>query len=95
MSSLNHYESKKKLGQGGNGEVWLVVCRLTNQKQAMKKIPIYNDLHLEIGLKEPKRLIKFDHPYLIKLYDFQFNKNWIILFMEYSEQGDLQKNILV
>jgi hypothetical protein len=36
----------------------------------MKKIPIYNDPHLLIAIKEPKQLKKFDHPYIVKLFDY-------------------------
>jgi len=30
MSILNQYTIKEKLGKGGNGEVSLVICQLTN-----------------------------------------------------------------
>ncbi|MBI3765785.1 MAG: protein kinase, partial [Ignavibacteriales bacterium] len=60
----------KKLGEGGNGEVYLVDDRLKNCQRAMKVLSSSRHLDEDMIRKEFSVLSGLFHPHLIRVFDF-------------------------
>ena len=94
MNSQN-YKIIKKLGQGGNGQVFQVLSEKDNKYYAIKTIPINNLSEDKINIieNEAKILSNINDIHIVKYYDsYKDNENFNIL-MEYCEGSDLKKFI--
>lgn len=104
-SKIKQYEFIYRLGEGAQGEVWLVARKSDEKWFALKitakilesdlKIPGRMEEKYALAQKEADIIRSLDHPNIIKYVDsFQDNvkKNWCIL-MEYAAGGTLSEQI--
>jgi serine/threonine protein kinase len=63
---INKYEILQKVGNGNFSNVYLVRKKENNDCFAMKIMKT----HQNIGVREAEFLKTFDHPNIVKLYDF-------------------------
>jgi serine/threonine protein kinase len=81
----------RKLGRGGQGEVFLI--EKNGKLYAKKEIKI-NKLDKQASerfKREIEVLKKINHPNLIKIHDYSLEEGWFI--MDYYPQGTLDKNL--
>eukprot|EP00347_Sterkiella_histriomuscorum_P021405 403334086 len=84
-----YYKTIKKLGQGGCGEVFMVMHLATDQIRAMKIINKNSDKVVSTVFDEINFLKQLDHPNIVQIYEyFQDDKN-IYIIMEYLRGGSL------
>lgn len=86
------YDNIENITQTTNGIVKKVKNKLTNKVRAMKIIKkdlIEVQEDEELILKEVALLRSFDHPSIIKLYEFYQDEKCFYLISEYCENGDL------
>ena len=85
------YDTLKKLGSGGNSEVYLAEQLRTRQKVAIKvdKRPLMT--HWDAVSQEMNILRDLDHPYIPRLYDYiaDTEENKAYTVMEYIEGESL------
>ena len=89
---LEEYVILDKLGEGTYGVVYKVKNKNNNAIRAMKKISKhwFGNLNDNEVMKEIEILKNLNHPYIIKLYEYYVNDDYIFLINELSEEGDLQ-----
>ena len=90
---LGKYTSKRKLGRGAFGDVYLVE---DGEKQnyalkciSKKKMSGENDHLLEYLESEVEVMKKMDCRNLVKLYEFSEDEDNYFMLMEYCDGGDL------
>ncbi len=76
----------RKLGQGGNGRVFLVIDKVLEKKRAIK---IY--YHSEKSKAELEILRLLDHPMIPSIIEYVVEKNFTAVVMEYLEGTNLQE----
>ena len=89
------YNNIKILLKDGIKEVSLLENKENKQKIIMKEIDIskLNEKEKEISEQEGKILLKLKHPNIVKCYGFYYEKDKIIILIEYAEGGDLFNKI--
>ena len=89
------YNNIKILLKDGIKEVSLLENKENKQKIIMKEIDIskLNEKEKEISEQEGKILLKLKHPNIINCYGFYYEKDKIIILIEYAEGGDLFNKI--
>ena len=85
---LHDYELLDNLGAGAFGVVQKVRHKASKQIRAMKTIK-KNSLNEEKSLKEIDNLMLLDHPNILKLYEYYFDKKNLYIITEYCEGGEL------
>ena len=85
------YEIKKKLGQGGYGEVYQVLNESDNKYYALKEFPIKGETedNIQAIKKEAQILSKFNHRNIVKYYDSLEKDDKFFIFMEYCDVHNL------
>ena len=83
----------EKLGEGTYGEVFLAKHKTTNQMKAIKKIQKSNGLDEKEVKQEIEILKKLNHPYILKLYEYYIEEDYIYLIEEYCCEGDLSDKL--
>ena len=84
------YKLISKLGKGSFGKVYEVKNIKTNQTRAMKSIKkSENKEENDELLNEIEIMIKLEHPNIIKIYDYYYDKNNYYIIMEYVSGGEL------
>jgi len=81
------------IGKGMYSKVYYGVHRETGREIALKKI-FFNKLENKIKdrvITEINILQRLNHTNIIKLYDYKFDGEYILLIMEYCNGGDLKK----
>ncbi len=83
----------EKLGEGTYGEVFLAKHKTTNQMKAIKKIQKSNGLDEKEVKQEIEILKQLNHPYILKLYEYYIEEDYIYLIEEYCCEGDLSDKL--
>ena len=89
------YVQIKILFKDRNKEVSLLENKENKQKIIMKENDIekLNEKEKEMSEQEGKILLKLKHPNIINCYGFYYEKDKIIILIEYAEGGDLFNKI--
>ncbi|EAX89730.1 CAMK family protein kinase [Trichomonas vaginalis G3] len=94
--TIGKYQVIRQIGKGGFAVVVLGFDPKTNQKVAIK---IFDREEIAKGgfmkyLENKLRLcVRFNHPNIVKIYDIIYTEKFIMMVMEYIENGDLQSLI--
>jgi serine/threonine protein kinase len=98
---LKNYRIEKSIGQGAFGEVYLATHTGLNGKRAIKVLlrdengvssSDYQDYRNRFR-QESQLMEWFNHPNMIRVYDFQEENKTLFLVMEYAAGGSLQQKI--
>ena len=92
-SPIPDYDIISKIGEGAYGKVFKVRNKHNNKLRALKQINVFNmnaNKRKKI-MREIEILKNLDHIYIIKLYEYYINENYIYLINELSNEGDLQR----
>lgn len=88
----SYYIHKRAIGEGSCSKVYYGVHKNKNQEVAIKKIA-FDQLEDKLkvrAIKEISILQSINHPNIIKLYDYKFDRNKLLLITEYCNHGNLQ-----
>jgi len=81
---MENYTLDRVLGRGGEGTVWLVTRKDTQQKLVLKKRTFTDLAAANRGLQEAMTLCRFHSDYVVKC-----DEVFLDLVMQYCEAGDL------
>ncbi len=84
-------DSDQVLGHGSFGTVCLATHKVTNEKVAAKRIIRETEADAEKVVRELQKLLELNHPNITRVYSAEQYGKTVWTFMEYCEQGDLQK----
>ena len=84
---------KGKLGEGGEGIVYLVEINKTGAEVALKILLNDSEEAIAQFKKEGRLLSEFDHPNIVKVYDCGKRDRYHFLTMDYCEGGTLLQRI--
>ena len=87
----SYYIHKRAIGEGSCSKVYYGVHKNKNQEVAIKKIA-FDQLEDKLkvrAIKEISILQSINHPNIIKLYDYKFDRNKLLLITEYCNHGNL------
>ena len=89
------YNKIKILFKNENKEVSLVENKDNKEKVIIKEMNLsnLNEKEKEMALQEGMLLSKLKHPNIIECYGFHYEKDKIIISIEYAEGGDLFQKI--
>ena len=85
---LNEYDILEHLGAGAFGVVQKVRHKASKQIRAMKTIK-KNTIYEEKNLKEIENLMLLDHPNILKLYEYYYDKKNLYIITDFCEGGEL------
>ena len=89
-SELNkEYKQGISIGEGGFGKVTTIIHKKTGQLRAMKLIKKSK----EFGFDEVENLMLLNHPNIMKLYEYFYEKDNIYIIMEYIRGDELFNKI--
>lgn len=91
---LNSYKIVKKISEGGMGEVYLAEHKFLDRKAAVKVLHQSHTGNKDIKerfLLEAQTLSRLDHPYIVKIFDFDEYKKSFYIIMEYIEGNTLEE----
>ena len=89
-SELNkEYKHGISIGEGGFGKVTTIIHKKTGQLRAMKLIKKSE----EFGFDEVENLMLLNHPNIMKLYEYFYEKDNIYIIMEYIRGEELFNKI--
>ena len=89
-SELNkEYKHGISIGEGGFGKVTTIIHKKTGQLRAMKLIKKSE----EFGFDEVENLMLLNHPNIMKLYEYFYEKDNIYIIMEYIRGDELFNKI--
>jgi serine/threonine protein kinase len=89
----NYIITRPAIGKGSYSKVYHGYHKHTKQEIALKKI-LFSSLEnvsKDKIISEIAILQKMDHEHIMKLYDYKFDGDYIMLVTEYCNQGDLHK----
>lgn len=87
----NYIINRKSIGKGSYSKVYRGYHKETKVQIAMKKI-LFNKLHSNIKdkvISEINILQKMNHNNIIKLYEYKFDGDYIVLITEFCKDGDI------
>jgi|694.fasta_scaffold04476_9 serine/threonine protein kinase len=89
----SYYINKRILGSGSCAKVYYGIHRERQQEVAIKKISFGQlpDVMKARTVKEINILQSVNHPNIIKLYDYKFDKDKLFLITEYCNGGNLSE----
>jgi len=89
----NYIITRPAIGKGSYSKVYYGYHKLTKQEIALKKIMFSSleNVAKDKIISEIAILQKMDHEHIMKLYDYKFDGDYIMLVTEYCNQGDLHK----
>ena len=85
---LSEYDILEHLGAGAFGVVQKVRHKASKQIRAMKTIK-KNTIYEEKNLREIENLMLLDHPNILKLYEYYYDKKNLYIITEFCEGGEL------
>ena len=85
----NNYIKEKRLGEGAFGEVWLVKHKELGTEFALKIIDKGSYSNTQQIDNEIKILKKLDHPFILKILEFQSTSNKYYIVTDYCKDGEL------
>ena len=86
------YTDTNFLGRGTYGDVYRGVRTDTGESVAVKRIVLQHDeLQDKYLQRELMALSRINHPNVVKLFDVKRSASFLYLYMEYCEEGDLEK----
>ena len=91
IKSINDYIKIKEIGAGAYSKVYLVEDANTKEKYALKTMEL-NELSqddFENVVKEIESHINFNHPNIIKLYDYIKIGSKVYMLLEYIDSGNV------
>ena len=83
----------KTLGRGSYADVYLVLDVNTHKYYALKNLVINNKNSVKDITKEIEFYMMFNHPNIIKIYDYFVDKDEINILLEYAPYGTLEQYI--
>ena len=94
-SPFSDYDIISKIGEGAYGKVFKVRNKHNHNIRAMKQIYCHNmsENKKKKILGEIEILKNLEHIYIIKLYEYYIDENYIYLINELSNEGDLQSKL--
>lgn len=96
-SKFNHYQTISTIGNGASSVVYLVKDTIKNQQYAAKVVSrqkLVEDYRLQYFDRELRLLQRIEHPHIVSIIDVVYQKDVIIVIMEYCENGDLLSYII-
>jgi serine/threonine protein kinase len=90
------YRWIRKLGQGGQGSVYLALELATQRNVALKLLPRTESIVAARSVgwqREVMLAARMEHPNLVRLYSIQETDDWVVLVFEYVAAGTLQDNL--
>ena len=81
----------KTLGRGSYAEVYLVLDVNTHKYYALKNLVINNKNSIKDVTREIEFYMMFNHPNIIKIYDYFVDKDEINILLEYAPYGTLEQ----
>jgi calcium-dependent protein kinase len=79
----------KKIGQGGCGEVFMVMHMPTDQIRAMKVISKASEKVVQTIYDELNVLKSLDHPGIVKVFEYYQDDKNLYVIMEYLKGGSV------
>ncbi|KAK2946924.1 putative G2-specific protein kinase nimA [Blattamonas nauphoetae] len=92
QTTLSDFDTKKRIGRGAHGDVFLTV-RKADQKQYCLKAVALNELsdkEQEAAIRETHVLAALNSPYVVKYNDSFIENDTLYIVMEYAPHGTLQ-----
>jgi len=91
---VDKYEKIKLLGEGSYGKVWLVKHRILQKLFALKIIKRKHDIYFNNKVqKEIQILKKLDHPFILKIIEFNSTSSEYHIITDYCQNGELYTEI--
>lgn len=97
ITGSERYKKEKRIGEGGEGSVFLAIDKVTGNRIALKKLKCFNMEEVQKAKEEALPITMLDHPHIVKyedIYEEGSEENGTIgvcLVMKYFEKGDLAK----
>ncbi len=93
---VGEYEIIKKIGDGAMGQVFKGRNVGTGQVAAIKMLHSYlmDEISMQRFLQEVQICMKFEHPRIVKVYDFAMYHNRPVIVMEYVDGQTLRERIV-
>jgi len=88
----DRYEFQERLGGGGVGEVWRGLDRRLQRPVAIKRLRgelVGSRTAIERFLTEARAVARLNHPHIVQVYDFGFDREGPMLVMELVEGESL------
>lgn len=84
--TLNSYTIVKKINEGGMGEIYLAEHKFLERKAAVKVLHKTYSSNKDIRqrfIQEAQTLSRFDHPHIVKIFDFDQYQDVFYIIMEF------------
>ena len=92
--TLNSYTITKKISEGGMGEIYLAEHKFLERKAAVKVLHKTYSSNKDIRhrfIQEAQTLSRLDHPYIVKIFDFDQYQDVFYIIMEYVDGNTLDE----
>jgi len=92
--TLNSYKIVKKISEGGMGEIYLAEHKFLERKAAVKVLHKSYSSNKDVRqrfIQEAQTLSKLDHPYIVKIFDFDQYQDVFYIIMEYISGYTLEQ----
>lgn len=92
--TLNSYKIVKKISEGGMGEIYLAEHKFLERKAAVKILHKTYSGNKDIRqrfIQEAQTLSRLDHPYIVKIFDFDQYQDVFYIIMEFVSGYTLEE----